>query len=58
MKTLLPARLPGLVALYDRLITEVSGYCVRDIGELDRHTIIKHMDPLHKKAAVQMLFEE
>lgn len=58
LKTLLPARLPGLAALYDRLILEARGYAAAG-GELkDRAAIAKHMDPLHKKAAVQMLFEE
>jgi hypothetical protein len=57
LKTLLPVRLPGLVKLYDQLISEVRGYCVYEQPIADRAAIIKFMDPLHKKTAVQELFE-
>lgn len=57
LKTLLPARLPGLVKLYDQLICEVRGYSVQGQEVSERAAIVKHMDPLHKKAAVQALFE-
>jgi hypothetical protein len=45
------------VKLYDQLITEVSGYSVQGKDIVERSAVIKHMDPLHKKAAVQELFE-
>lgn len=57
LKTLLPARLPGLVKLYDQLICEAHGYCAQGSELADRAAIVRHMDPLHKKAAVQELFE-
>jgi len=58
LKSLLPSRLPGLVALYDKLILEARGYAVAGRPLADRAAIIRHMDPLHKKVAVQLLFEE
>jgi hypothetical protein len=58
LKTILPSRLPGLAALYDRLIEEVHGYSVAGAPVTDRAAILKHMDPLHKKVAVQVLFGE
>ena len=58
LKSLLPSRLPGLVALYDKLILEARGYAVAGRPLADRAAIVRHMDPLHKKVAVQMLFEE
>ena len=56
LKTILPSRLPGLAALYDRLIEEVRGYAVAGAPLTDRAAIVRQMDPLHKKVAVQMLF--
>ena len=58
LKSLLPSRLPGLVALYDKLILEARGYSVAGRPLADRAAIIRHMDPLHKKVAVQLLFDE
>ena len=58
LKSLLPSRLPGLVALYDKLILEARGYAVAGKPLTDRAAIVRHMDPLHKKVAVQMVFEE
>jgi hypothetical protein len=57
LKTLLPARLPGLVKLYDQLIRETRGYCAQGQELTERTAIVRHMDALHKKAAVQQLFE-
>ncbi|HWO88412.1 MAG TPA: hypothetical protein VNL98_04600, partial [Gemmatimonadales bacterium] len=47
LKTLLPSRLPGLVALYDRLIEDVRGYAAAGAPLADRAAIVRHMDPLH-----------
>jgi hypothetical protein len=58
LKTVLPSRLPGLAALYDRLIEEVRGYVAAGAPLGDRPAIIRQMDPLHKKVAVQILFGE
>ena len=58
LKSLLPSRLPGLVSLYDKLILEARGYAVAGKPLTDRAAIVRHMDPLHKKVAVQMVFEE
>jgi hypothetical protein len=58
LKSLLPSRLPGLVALYDRLILEACGYAAAGRPLADRAAVVRHMDPLHKKVAVQVLFEE
>ena len=58
LKTILPSRLPGLVALYDRLIDEVRGYAAAGAPLADRAAMVRQMDPLHKKVAVQLLFGE
>jgi hypothetical protein len=58
LKSLLPSRLPGLVALYDKLIVEARGYAVAGRPLADRASVVRHMDPLHKKVALQALFEE
>lgn len=58
LKTILPSRLPGLVVLYDRLIEEVRGYSAAGAPLADRAAIVRQMDPLHKKVAVQLLFGE
>ena len=58
LKSLLPSRLPGLVALYDKLILEARGYAAAGRPLADRAALVRHMDPLHKKVAVQILFEE
>jgi hypothetical protein len=58
LKTILPSRLPGLVALYDRLIDAVRGYAAAGRPLEDRAAIVRQMDPLHKKVAVQLLFGE
>jgi len=58
LKSLLPSRLPGLVALYDKLIVEARGYAVAGRPLSERAAVVRHMDPLHKKVAVQVLFEE
>ncbi len=56
LKSILPSRLPGLVALYDKLIEQVRGYAVDGAPVTDRAVIAKQMDPLHKKVALQNLF--
>ena len=58
LKSILPSRLPGLVALYDKLIGQVRGYAVAGNPLTDHAAIVKQMDPLHKKVAVQALFGE
>ena len=58
LKSLLPSRLPGLAALYDKLILEARGYAVAGRPLADRAALVRHMDPLHKKVAVQALFGE
>ena len=58
LKTILPSRLPGLVALYDRLIASARGYAAAGAPLTDRAAIVRQMDPLHKKVAVQLLFGE
>ena len=58
LKSLLPSRLPGLAALYDKLILEAHGYAVAGRPLADRAAVVRHMDPLHKKVAVQALFGE
>jgi len=58
LKTVLPSRLPGLAALYDRLIEEVRGYAAAGAALGERAAIVRQMDPLHKKVAVQILFGE
>ncbi len=58
LKSLLPSRLPGLAALYDKLILEAHGYAVAGQPLTDPTAVVRHMDPLHKKVAVQALFAE
>ena len=58
LRSILPSRLPGLVALYDRLIEQARGYAAADQPLQQRSDIQQHMDPLHKKVAVQLLFGE
>ena len=58
LKSILPSRLPGMVALYDKLIEQVRGYAVAGAPVADRAVIVKQMDPLHKKVALQNLFGE
>lgn len=56
-KVLLPSRMQSLIALYDRLILSVSGYCIegQPLTE-DKQQIIRHMDAQHKSAAMRDLF--
>ncbi len=56
LKTVLPSRLPGLVGLYDRLIQQVRGYQAAGQPLAERAAIVRQMDPLHKRVAVQLLF--
>lgn len=54
-KSLIPARLKDLVAMYDRLVIAVVGYAI------DGHPVTvddakEYMDALHKQAAIQELF--
>ena len=58
LRSILPSRLPGLAALYDRLIEEVRGYAAAGAPLADRAAIVRQMDPLHKKVAVQVLLGE
>ena len=55
-RTLLPARLPGLVRLYDQLILAVEGYSVAGQTPASSLQLIQHMDAWHKRVAVQALF--
>ncbi len=57
-RTLLPARLPGLVKLYDQLIVGVEGYVVNGQPPASGLQIAQTMDAWHKRAAVQALFGE
>ena len=55
-RTLLPARLPGLVRLYDQLILAAEGYSVAGQPPASSLQLIQHMDAWHKRVAVQALF--
>ncbi|MGH9804941.1 MAG: hypothetical protein ACRD4D_07195, partial [Candidatus Acidiferrales bacterium] len=55
-RTLLPARLPGLVRLYDQLILGVEGYAVAGQLPASSPQITQTMDAWHKRVAVQTLF--
>jgi len=55
-RTLLPARLPGLVRLYDQLILGVEGYALNGEPLTDPRQIARVMDAWHKRVAVQALF--
>ena len=55
-RTLLPARLPGLVRLYDQLILSVEGYSIRNQPPASSIELIQAMDAWHKRVAVQALF--
>jgi hypothetical protein len=57
-RTLLPARLPALVRLYDELILRVEGYSIHFQAPVSREQVIEHMDAWHKRVAVQTLFSE
>ena len=58
LKSLLPSRLPGLAALYDKVILDARGYAVAGKPPAEHAALVRYMDPLHKKVAVQTLFEE
>lgn len=55
-RTLLPARLPGLVRLYDHLVVGVEGYSLHGQPPASRDPVIQHLDAWHKRVAVQALF--
>jgi len=55
-RTLLPARLPALVRLYDELIVRVEGYSIHLQPPASRAQLLEHMDAWHKRVAVQTLF--
>ena len=57
-RTLLPARLPGLVRLYDQLIVGIEGYSLNGQPLTDPHQVVRAMDAWHKRVAVQALFGE
>lgn len=57
-RALLPARLPGLIRLYDRLILGVEGYARGGQPLTASREAVEHMDAWHKRAAVQALFGE
>lgn len=57
-RTLLPARLPALVRLYDQLILGVEGYAVCGQPLVEPAEIARRMDAWHKRLAVQALFGE
>lgn len=55
-RTLLPARLPALVRLYDELIVGVEGYALNGEPLASSVQVTQHMDAWHKRVAVQALF--
>jgi len=55
-RTLIPARLPALVRLYDSLILRAEGYSVNLQPLASSSLAIQHMDAWHKRIAVQALF--
>lgn len=55
-RTLIPARLPALVRLYDRLILSVAGYSLNGCPLSTPEDIARAMDAWHKRVAVQTLF--
>jgi len=55
-RTLLPARLPALVRLYDELILRAEGYAINLQLPESRLQLLEHMDAWHKRVAVQTLF--
>ncbi len=55
-RTLLPARLPALVRLYDELILGVEGYGLNGEPLAASVQVTQHMDAWHKRVAVQALF--
>lgn len=55
-RTLLPARLPALVRLYDELILRAEGYSLSGQPLASSTQAIQHMDAWHKRVAVQTLF--
>jgi len=55
-RTLLPARLPGLVRLYDQLILGVEGYAIENQPSASGPQLIQSMDAWHKRVAVQAVF--
>ena len=55
-RTLLPARLPALVRLYDDLILRAEGYSLSGQPLASSTQAIQHMDAWHKRVAVQTLF--
>lgn len=55
-RTLIPARLPALVRLYDQLILGVSGYTRLGQPLASSQEIARAMDVWHKRVAVQALF--
>ena len=55
-RTLIPARLPALVRLYDRLILDVEGYAINNQPPASRNQLLECMDAWHKRVAVETLF--
>jgi hypothetical protein len=55
-RTLLPARLPGLIRLYDQLILGAEGYSLHNQPLASSLDALQHMDAWHKRVAVQSLF--
>ncbi|MGH9789480.1 MAG: hypothetical protein ACRD4U_12350 [Candidatus Acidiferrales bacterium] len=55
-RTILPARLPALVRLYDELIIRAEGYAINLQPPASRLQLLEHMDAWHKRVAVQTLF--
>lgn len=54
---LLPSKLKEMVELYDKLVLEVGGYSVGGETITSRVLAIEAMDALHKRAAVEALFQ-
>jgi hypothetical protein len=57
-RTVHPSRQKLFLGMYDELVEAVEGYRVGDLVNLDRATIVREMDSMHKVAAVQQLFNE
>ena len=55
-RTLIPSRLRALCRLYDRLVLDSEGYCLKGQPLASSLQLKEHMDAWHKRVAVQTLF--
>ena len=53
-----PSVMNAVIERHDRLIEDARGYGAAGAPLEDHAAIVRHMDPLHKKVAVQLLFED